>query len=129
MSMHALNQQRVMGFVASANPEEAARFYGDVLGLTPVHEDDFSMVFALHGGQVLRVQKVPNHQPVQFTVFGWQVEDIAATAEMLAASGVRFENFGFPGQDASGICTFPNGDKVAWFKDPDGNTLSLAQIA
>jgi catechol 2,3-dioxygenase-like lactoylglutathione lyase family enzyme len=129
MRMHALNQQRVMGFVASANPEEAARFYGDVLGLTPVHEDDFSIVFALHSGQVLRVQKVPNHQPVPFTVFGWQVEDIAATAEMLAASGVQFENFGFPGQDASGICTFPNGDKVAWFKDPDGNTLSLAQIA
>jgi hypothetical protein len=78
------------------------------------------------------VQKVQELTPQGFTAFGWQIEAMIEAMEEvvqeLSAKGVTFEQYGFPFQDERGICTFPNGDKVAWFKDPDGNTLSLAQI-
>lgn len=124
-----LNNQRIMGFVASAHHEEARDYYSRVLGLSLVHDDVFAMVFEVYGGQLLRVQKLKSHDPVAFTVFGWQVSDIAEVTKKLAERGVEFAQFGIPGQDESGICMFPNGDKVAWFKDPDGNILSIAQIA
>lgn len=128
MSDKVLSATRLMGFVASAKHAEAKQFYGETLGLTFLSEDQFALAFAVHQNQMLRVQKLPQFQPQQFTVCGWQVDDISATVTELAARGVKFEQFGFPFQDARGIATFENGDQVAWFKDPDGNTLSIAQI-
>jgi hypothetical protein len=68
-----------------------------------------------------------NSPPHQFTILGWQVEIIEKTAAGLQEKGVRFERFGFFEQDALGIWTAPTGDKVAWFRDPDGNVLSVSQ--
>jgi hypothetical protein len=62
-----------------------------------------------------------------WTVLGWAVPDIEATLAELAGRGVaglRFENLP---QDEQGIWTTPDGSKVAWFHDPDGNTLSITQ--
>ena len=129
MSNSILSESRLMGFVASTKPEEAKRFYGETLGLDFISEDQFALAFALHQNQMLRVQKLPQFQPQQFTVCGWQVDDISAAVTELAVRGVKFEQYGFPFQDARGIATFEGGDQVAWFKDPDGNTLSIAQIA
>ena len=76
---------------------------------------------------MLRIGKVPSFTPAQNTVLGWEARNIAATLKQLVEKGVTFERYPNRGQDADGICTFPNGDKVAWFKDPDGNVLSLSQ--
>ena len=74
-----------------------------------------------------KVLKMPAVTPQQFTVLGWQVTDIDRQVADLQARGVRFERFGFFEQDTLGIWTAPGGDKVAWFKDPDGNVLSVSQ--
>lgn len=128
MSNTILPDARLMGFVASAKPEEAKQFYGEMLGLSFISEDQFALAFAVSQNQMLRIQKMPQFQPQPFTVFGWQVDDISVAVTELAARGVKFEQYGFPFQDVRGIATFENGDQVAWFKDPDGNTLSIAQI-
>ena len=117
-----------MAFVSTTKPDEAKRFYTDVLGLEFVADDKFALIFRIHGNQTLRVQRVHELKPQPFTVFGWQVEDIESSVAILTKLGVMFQMIGLPTQDKTGVCTFDNGDKVAWFKDPDGNTLSIAQL-
>ena len=79
-------------------------------------------------GRMIRVQKAREHTPRPYTVLGWNVPDIEAAVTRLAAAGVGCERFGFPGQDERGIMTFTDGTRVAWFKDPDANVLSVAQM-
>jgi len=117
---------RVVTFLLTTKPEEATAFYRDTMGGRYVRDDGFALVFDL-GGVMLRIGRVPEFTPVQNTVLGWEVEAIGAEVARLEAKGVGFERYEGMGQDAQGICTFPNGDKVAWFKDPDGNVLSLSQ--
>jgi catechol 2,3-dioxygenase-like lactoylglutathione lyase family enzyme len=116
----------IVAFVATARPDEARTFYRDGLGLRLVGEDDFALVFDA-GGTALRVTKVEHLQPAGYTVLGWLVEDLAAAIGDLTARGVTFEHFDFLPQDAGGIWTAPDGAQIAWFKDPDRNTLSLTQ--
>ena len=122
-----LTDQKVMAFVATNQPAAALAFYRDVLGLALVEEHQWAIVFR-GGGTMLRVQKTKDWQPPRHTALGWEVTDLAATMAGLRERGVEFLSFGFPGQDASGVWTTPDGTKVAWFKDPDGNTLSLTQL-
>ncbi|HWT66223.1 MAG TPA: VOC family protein [Terracidiphilus sp.] len=117
---------RVVTFLLTARPEAAVEFYRDALGLGFVRDDGFALVFDLDG-VMLRIAKVKEHAPLPSTVLGWESKDIAADVARLAAKGVRFEIYDGMGQDALGICMFPGGDRVAWFKDPDGNVLSLSQ--
>lgn len=119
---------RVVTFLLTAQPDAALIFYRDVLGLTFVRDDGFALVFDNRGVQ-LRIAKVQEHAPVQNTVLGWESADIAADVAALASKGVAFTLYDGMGQDPNGIATFPNGDKVAWFRDPDGNVLSLSQHA
>ena len=115
----------IVAFVPTKDAEKAKAFYVDVLGLRFIKDDGFAMVLDANGLMV-RVAKT-QFTPAQFTILGWQVKDIEKTAEGLQEKGVRFERFGFFEQDALGIWTAPTGDKVAWFKDPDGNVLSISQ--
>jgi catechol 2,3-dioxygenase-like lactoylglutathione lyase family enzyme len=117
---------RVVTFLLTAEPEAALAFYRDTLGLTFVRDDGFALVFDMHG-VMLRIAKAPEFTPAQHTVLGWEVEDILVAQEGLLHKGIAFEHYPNMGQDEHGICTFPNGDKVAWFKDPDGNLLSISQ--
>ena len=117
---------RVVTFLLTSNPETALTFYRDTLGLTFVRDDGFALVFDMDG-VMLRIAKAPQFTPAQHTVLGWQVEDILVAQEGLLRKGVTFEIYPNMGQDERAICTFPNGDKVAWFKDPDGNLLSISQ--
>lgn len=117
---------RMVGFVMTAKPEEAKRFYGDVLGFRFVKDDGFAIVFDAHG-TVLRLAKVQTHTPAMGTTLGWQVADVTTVVSELTAAGVKFERYEFMQPNAQGIVTFPGGDKVAWFKDPDGNILSVSQ--
>lgn len=118
----------LIAFVATAAPERARRFYAEVLGLTLRSEDDVALVFDANG-IMLRVVRVAEVSPLERTVLGWQVADIQITVRQLAGRGVRFERYTFMTQDDIGIWTAPDGSRVAWFKDPDGNLLSLTQLA
>ncbi|MBT9331319.1 VOC family protein [Paracidobacterium acidisoli] len=119
---------RVVTFLLTQNPEASTVFYRDTLGLRFLRDDGFALVFDIHG-IMLRISKLPGFTPSPSTVLGWEVPDIAAAVSGLAQKGVAFERYpGLP-QDEHAICTFPTGDKVAWFKDPDGNVLSFSQHA
>ena len=119
---------KVVTFLLTRDPGAATSFYRDALGFQYLRDDGFALVFDL-GGVMLRIGKVKEFAPAQNTVLGWEVDDIGAALKQFEQKGVRFERYPNMGQDDQGICTFPNGDKVAWFKDPDGNVLSLSQHA
>jgi len=123
-----MNSSKIICFVATQHPEKARTFYESTLGLKFISDDPFAMVFDVNG-TMLRVQKVQELHPAKHTVLGWEVPDIGARMKELMAKGVRFERFpGLP-QDELGAWTTPSGAKVAWFADPDGNTLSLTQFS
>ena len=122
-----LSDHSMIGFVATRDAAQAKEFYRDTLGLRLVSEElPFALVFDLHG-IMLRVTVVKDLKPAGYTILGWQVPDIAAGAKALQKAGVRFERYPGMDQDESGIWTSPSGAKVAWFKDPDGNTLSISE--
>src|SRR5262249_41918328 len=104
----------------------ARAFYETKLGLQFVADEDYAVVFNAHG-TTLRIQKVPELQAALHTTLGWQVDNIEQTVRELTGRDVTFERYGFLSQDELGIWTTPTGARVAWFKDPDGNTLSLTQ--
>lgn len=114
-------------FTASIHHEAARAFYSDVMGFTLTADSPFALEFDA-AGTMLRVQKVETLDPHSFTTLGWQVDDIAAERDRLFERGARFEHFEFIEQDERAIWTTPDGAKVCWFKDPDGNTLSLTQF-
>lgn len=112
--------------LATARPDLARGFYRDTLGLTLTSEDMFALIFAVGAGEV-RIAKAPTVTPSLYAVMGFIVEDIASIVAGLTAKGVAFERYGFLAQDATGVWTAPGGAQVAWFRDPDGNLLSLTQ--
>lgn len=115
-----------MAFGATTDAARAARFYHATLGLPIRSEDEFALVFDANGVE-LRLQKVPSLTPPGFTTLGWQVRDLAAVVAALTAGGVSLERYPWLTQDAAGVWQAPSGARVAWFKDPDGNLLSVAQ--
>ncbi len=119
-----LGDERLVAFIATTKPDIAKTFYRDTLGLTLVEDTQVALVFDAHG-TTLRVQRVEAATPPPFTQLGWHVPDIAKTIRELVGRGVLFERFGFFEQDDLGIWTAPDGTPVAWFKDPEGYTLSL----
>jgi len=122
-----LADSKVIALVATKDPAKARSFYEHHLGLAFVSDSPFALEFDAHG-TMLRIQKVQELSPAKHTVLGWQVADIRAEIAALVKKGVVFERYGFISQDEHGIWTAPSGAKVAWFKDPDGNTLSLTQF-
>ncbi len=121
-----LQSAGLVAFAASADLDRSREFYQDILGLTLVSRDDFACVFDA-AGTVLRVTAVPEPARAVYTVLGWEVPDITATASGLAGRGVTFLRYDVMSQDADGIWTAPGGARIAWFPDPDGNILSLTQ--
>jgi catechol 2,3-dioxygenase-like lactoylglutathione lyase family enzyme len=122
-----LSTANLIGFIATTDPARARAFYETILGLELAADEPFALLFNSNGTQV-RVQKVESLSPAAYTALGWSVQDIGAEVEALTGRGVTFEKFpGLP-QDDRGISAFPDGAQVAWFKDPDGNLLSLTQF-
>ncbi len=121
-----LSSSKLTAFVSTTNADRARAFYRDTLGLHLDYEDSFALQFDC-GGTPLRVSIAPEVIPAKYTVLGWDVADIRATLLALQKAGVHFERFGFLPQDDLGIWTAPGGTRVAWFKDPNGNLLSIAQ--
>jgi catechol 2,3-dioxygenase-like lactoylglutathione lyase family enzyme len=119
---------KVATFIATRDRERAKKFYGETLGFKQISEDDFAVVFDLNGIK-LRISTVKDHAAPLQTVLGWEVADIAAAVKTLKAKGVKFNIYEGFGQDELGIWTPPGSrNKIAWFLDPDGNNLSLAQL-
>ena len=123
-----LANAKIGSFVATADPVKAREFYENVLGLQFVRDEPYALVFNSNG-TTLRVQKVGEVVVAPYTAIGWHVSDIASVVSGLKERGAEFIFFDGFGQDEQGIVTFPGGAKVAWFKDPDGNTLSLDEFA
>jgi len=124
----ALGSSSLVAFVGVCDPERAKRFYRDKLGLRLVSEElPFALVFDVQG-TMLRVTVVPEVKPAKFTVLGWRVPDIQAAVSSLDKEGVEFQRYAGLQQDGLGIWTSPNGARVAWFHDPDGNILSVTQF-
>lgn len=122
-----LGSTKIIAFVSTTDSVKARAFYEGVLGLRFVKDDGFALVLDANG-IMIRVAKVPQpFTPAHFTVLGWEVKDIEKIVTGLQTKGVHFERFGFFKQDELGIWTAPTGDKVAWFKDPDGNLLSVSE--
>jgi catechol 2,3-dioxygenase-like lactoylglutathione lyase family enzyme len=121
-----LGSTNIVAFVPTKDSEKARAFYEGVLGLRFVKDDGFALVLDANG-IMIPVAKMKEFMPAQSTILGWQVAGIENVVRELQKRGVHFEIFGFFKQDELGIWTAPTGDKVAWFKDPDGNILSVSQ--
>jgi len=122
-----LGSTNIVAFVPTRDADKARVFYERVLGLRFVNDDGFALVMDANG-IMIRVARVGKEfTPAQFTILGWQVSEIENMVRALQNKGVHFEIYGFFKQDELGIWTAPTGDKVAWFKDPDGNILSVSQ--
>ena len=123
----SLDTAPVVAFTATTDAERARRFYEGVLDLRFHHEEPGAVVFSLGFAGTLRITVLDEHSPQPFSVLGWVVPDIEAEVDRLSEAGVAFERYEMLEQDDRGITTFPNGDRVAWFLDPDGNILSVTQ--
>jgi predicted enzyme related to lactoylglutathione lyase len=122
-----LDAADLIAFAATTDLGRARVFYEQVLGLPVTEQTDLACVFDANG-TMLRVTAVPEVARAGYTVLGWRVADITAAARDLSARGVRFLRFDGMEQDADGVWTSPGGGRIAWFADPDGNTLSLTQF-
>ena len=121
-----LGDMGLKAFVPTVMPERAKFFYRDILGLKLVSEDNHALLFE-GKGTLIRVIIVHRLKPQRFTVLGWSVNNIVKTIKSLNQKGIYCEKYNFFKQNKLGVWTSPGGSKVAWFKDPDGNILSLSQ--
>jgi catechol 2,3-dioxygenase-like lactoylglutathione lyase family enzyme len=121
-----LSSARVTAFVATADAARSRAFYENLLGLHVLADDAFATAYDCAGIQ-LRVPKVAAVHPHPFTALGWQVHDLERVIGGLGRNGVALERFPGLVQDALGIWRAPSGARVAWFRDPDGNLLSLSE--
>lgn len=121
-----ISESSLVGFIPSMDLIKAKSFYTQILGLLLDHEDDYALEFNVRGCRI-RINKVNEKFPVPYTVLGWSVMDIGTTVSELIQKGIQFEKFDGLNQRENGICTFPDGSQVAWFKDPDDNILSITQ--
>jgi len=121
-----LTDAKPMCFIATSDSERARAFYSDVLDLKLVADEPWALVYDL-AGTTLRVQKSPQpFTPHPFTALGWHVASVELMVPALQSRGVVFERFPWMNPDADWWS--PGGPvKVAWFKDPDGNLLSLTE--
>ena len=119
--------RRPVAFIATSDPDAARIFYGDVMGLQLQDASPYALVYR-DADIALRVQIVGKHAPPSYTVHGWEVSDLTREIEDLGRKGVVFLRFEGMEQDGSGVWTTPSGDRIAWFKDPCGNILSLTQF-
>ncbi len=117
---------KMVGFVPTKDYDKARAFYEGKLEFEFVSLDQYALVMSV-GGHRIRIAKVPNFTPLQGTILGWEVKNIETVVIWLRDRGVPSEKYPFVQDRELGIWTTPNGDKVAWFKDPDGNVLSVSQ--
>lgn len=123
-----LVEPTITAFLPTIKQEQSKQFYLNTLKLKLISEDDYALEFE-GGGVRLRITIVEEFTPHPFTVLGFKVEDITSQAKSLTKKGVEFERYQTFNQDDLGIWTSPSKARIAWFKDPDGNLLSLTEYS
>lgn len=123
-----LATSRLQTIVWTSRLSEAEQFYSHRLGLTLKGRSDGALVYDVNGGD-LRVSPIPRTEPTAHTVVGFAVPDLNAAMNALSKRGLEWERFPGMPQDASGVLRTPDGARVVWFRDPDGNLLSIVQYA
>ena len=122
-----LGQTPIIAFVPTRDAAQSRSFYEGLLGLRFISDDKFALVMEANG-TMIRIVRVGNFTPAPFTILGWQVQDIHQSVADLTAKGLTFTRYPHFEQSPDGVWTATGGAaKVAWFADPDGNTLSLSQ--
>ncbi|MGH9747573.1 MAG: VOC family protein [Candidatus Acidiferrales bacterium] len=121
-----LASSKIIGFVPTKDSKKAREFYEGKLGFQFVSDDAFALVVRA-GATMIRISKAKDFAPAPYTILGWEVQDMEAVVQWLSSRGVAFEKYPFIQNQELGIWTAPSGDKVAWFKDPDGNVLSVSR--
>ena len=123
-----LGSSDLVALIGVADLEQARAFYCGVLGLAAVGEDSHAVTVDAHG-TLLRLTGVGTPSPAPYSVLAWRVDDIGSAVDELAGRGVVFARYDSVEQDGPGVWSAPDGSKVAWFRDPDGNNLSVVQFA
>lgn len=118
-----LSSCKLMGFLTTRDYDRAKKFFVDVLGFKFVSHDQFALVVETDNNMI-RIVEIKEAVPAPYTVLGWEVQSIDEVAGWLQQRGVVFEKYPWMQEQ---IWTAPGGDRVAWFKDPDGNVLSISQ--
>jgi catechol 2,3-dioxygenase-like lactoylglutathione lyase family enzyme len=121
-----LTTGKMVGFLLTKDYGKAREFYEGNLGFTFVDLDQFALVMRA-GANLVRIVKAAEFTPLRSTVLGWEMSDVEAVVGWLAGQGVQTEKYPWVADKERGIWVTPGGDKVAWFKDPDGNVLSVSQ--
>jgi catechol 2,3-dioxygenase-like lactoylglutathione lyase family enzyme len=121
-----LGNKTIKAFVPTTNAKKAKAFYGGILGLTLLSEDEYALEYNSNG-TLLRVTLVPELKPQSFTILGWNVPDIYAIIKLLNIKGIQCNKYDNLEQDNLGVWNSPGGSKVAWFRDPDDNVLSITE--
>ncbi len=121
-----LSTNPLIAFIPSKDANRSRSFYEGILGLRFVSDDSFAIVMDSNGTMV-RITSVGEFTPAPFTILGWQVDDIHSKVATLSSNGVQFNRYPYFEQSPDGVWTAPDGAKIAWFPDPDGNTLSISQ--
>jgi catechol 2,3-dioxygenase-like lactoylglutathione lyase family enzyme len=104
---------------------KAREFYGDTLGIATSEEHGL-LTLHLGGGRDTLVYPKPDHEPANYTILNFPVDDIDAAVDELTARGVSFERYEGFDQDEKGVFR-DAGPDIAWFTDPAGNVLSVLQ--
>ena len=120
-----LKEARLIGFVVTTDYERAREFYEQKLGFEFVSLDQFALVMRT-ANNMIRITKIKDFKPARNTVLGWEVENVEEMAAWLTSRGVEFEDYPFIQDHSLRIWSAPGGDKIGWFKDPDGNVLSIS---
>jgi len=123
-----LSDPKITAFIPTIQIGQARRFYKDVLGLELVSQDDYAIEFQ-GSGAILRITFVNEFKPHPFAVLGFKIDDINSQVKSLSEKGVAFEKYDSLEMNHLGIWIAPSKAKVAWFKDPDGNLLSLTEYS
>jgi catechol 2,3-dioxygenase-like lactoylglutathione lyase family enzyme len=121
-----LTTGKMIGFVLTKDYEKAQAFYEGKLGFEFVSHDGHALAVRA-GENMIRIVKMADFTPLRSTVLGWQVSDLETVVDWLVGRGVEMEKYPWAQDKERGIWTAPNGDKVAWFKDADGNVLGVSQ--
>jgi catechol 2,3-dioxygenase-like lactoylglutathione lyase family enzyme len=123
-----LTVSKLVGFLTTTDYEKARAFYEGKLGFEFVSLDQFALAMRA-GKNMIRITKAETFQPAQGTVLGWEVDDVRAAVLWLSSRDVVTEKYAFVPDQELGIWNAPSGAQVAWFKDPDGNVLSISHFA
>jgi predicted enzyme related to lactoylglutathione lyase len=122
-----LSRHDLVAFVSASDASRARTFYQGSLRLQLITESPFALEFDANG-TMLRVTLVDRVVPAPYTVLGWAVPDIDAAVRDLMGRGVQFIRYEELDQDQLAVWRAPSGARIAWFKDPEGNTLSLTEF-